>query len=63
VVSATAREIGVVSTGSDTVTLLAYVDERRSTRTVPGTRVDRNRVRVVMRRTDEGWLIAKLDAL
>ncbi|HEY3504709.1 MAG TPA: Hsp70 family protein [Actinocatenispora sp.] len=63
VVVATVRDVGVVSTGTGTVTLLASVDQQRSNASTTGEMLDRNRVRLVMRRTSGRWLVATLEAL
>ncbi|BCJ30983.1 Hsp70 family protein [Actinocatenispora sera] len=62
-VSAQAKEIGVVSSATDTVTLLAYVDLHSTNRTSTEARLDQIRVRLVMRRTGDGWRIEKLESL
>ncbi len=53
----------VVSASPDEVVVLLFVNQVTESTQVSGTRVDLNRVRMTMTRTDEGWKVSALDAL
>ncbi|GAA4219713.1 Hsp70 family protein [Actinocatenispora rupis] len=62
-VVATVLDLGVESAGTESVTLLASVDQQRSDSRTAGVTTDQNRVEVVMQYTSGRWLIAKMEAL
>ncbi|MFI7410006.1 hypothetical protein ACIBU0_15200 [Streptomyces sp. NPDC049627] len=53
----------VVSASSDKVVVLLFVNQVTESTQVSGSRVDLNRVRMTMTRTDEGWKVSAVDAL
>ncbi|MFF5482803.1 hypothetical protein ACFY5C_36605 [Streptomyces sp. NPDC012935] len=53
----------VVSASPDKVVVLLFVNQVTESTQVSGARVDLNRVRMTMTRTDEGWKVSAVDAL
>ncbi|NUT29531.1 MAG: hypothetical protein HOV84_27095 [Streptomyces sp.] len=53
----------VVSASPDKVVLLLFVNQVTESTQVSGSRVDLNRVRMTMSRTDDGWKVSAVDAL
>ena len=53
----------VVSASPDKVVVLLFVNQVTESTQVSGSRLDLNRVRMTMSRTDEGWKVSALDAL
>lgn len=64
VVKATiAAPASVVSATPDKVVVLLFVNQVTESTQVSGSRLDLNRVRMTMTRTDEGWKVSAVDAL
>lgn len=53
----------VVSASPDKVVVLLFVNQVTESTQVSGSRVDLNRVRMTMSRTDSGWRVSAVDAL
>ncbi|MGW0701720.1 hypothetical protein ACWD0A_20865 [Streptomyces sp. NPDC002867] len=53
----------VVSASPDKVVVLLFVNQVTTSTQVTGSRVDLNRVRMTMTRTDAGWKVSAVDAL
>ncbi|MFF5517681.1 hypothetical protein [Streptomyces coeruleorubidus] len=53
----------VVSAAPDKVVVLLFVNQVTESTQVSGARVDQNRVRMTMDRTDDGWKVSAVDAL
>ncbi|MBT2364226.1 hypothetical protein J7E88_02485 [Streptomyces sp. ISL-10] len=53
----------VVSASPDKVVVLLFVNQVTTSTQVTGSRVDLNRVRMTMTRTDSGWKVSAVDAL
>ncbi|MFF7166539.1 hypothetical protein ACFZBP_35070 [Streptomyces sp. NPDC008086] len=53
----------VVSASPDKVVVLLFVNQVTESTQVSGSRLDLNRVRMTMTRTDEGWKVSAVDAL
>ncbi len=53
----------VVSASPDKVTVLLFVNQVTESSQVSGSRLDLNRVRMTMDRTDNGWKVSAVDAL
>ncbi|ELS52800.1 hypothetical protein [Streptomyces viridochromogenes] len=53
----------VVSASPDRVVVLLFVNQVTESTQVSGSRVDLNRVRMTMTRTDDGWKVSAVDAL
>ncbi|GAA4048750.1 hypothetical protein [Streptomyces shaanxiensis] len=61
--SGEAPAASVVSASPDKVVVLLFVNQVTESTQVSGARVDLNRVRLTMSRTDEGWKVSAVDAL
>ncbi|MDC0768300.1 hypothetical protein [Streptomyces sp. HD] len=53
----------VVSAAPDKVVILLFVNQVTESTQVSGSRLDLNRVRMTMSRTDDGWKVSAVDAL
>lgn len=58
-----APSASVVSASPDKVVVLLFVNQVTESTQVSGARVDLNRVRMTMSRTDSGWRVSAVDAL
>ncbi|GAA3523284.1 hypothetical protein [Streptomyces osmaniensis] len=58
-----APSASVVSASPDKVVVLLFVNQVTESTQVTGARVDLNRVRMTMTRTDDGWKVSAVDAL
>ncbi len=63
VVKATVATASVVSASPDRAMVLLFVNQVTESTQVSGSRLDLNRVRMTMTRTDEGWRVSAVDAL
>ncbi|MBC2902258.1 hypothetical protein [Streptomyces cupreus] len=63
VVKATVATASVVSAAPDKVVVLLFANQITESTRVSGSRLDLNRVRMTMARTDEGWKVSAVDAL
>jgi Mce-associated membrane protein len=63
VVQADVTAAAVIWARPDQAQVLLFVDQRTTSTRTSGPRVDLNRVRMTLRRTGHGWLVANIEAL
>lgn len=62
VVQARVYNLGVMDTTTDTVRVLAFVNQATTTKAKPDPSIDQNRVIATMKQVDGRWLVSSLDA-
>lgn len=63
VVAADAVAASVIWARPDQAQVLLFVNQQTTSTKIKGPRVDLNRVRMTLRRTDGGWLVSNIEAL